>query len=192
MEVDHGPILLDNNIMLSPSSQLVWSQGVVYAHNLIAGQFEVIAHENRETPVLQPHGTQMLSLKDNPSGDVQLYRNIFSGPDCSTRAFDKTELPSKLSGNIYLNGARAAKSDSNCVVISEPVALTLDSLRQVVHYTLPSQVQQLLSPVLSTAGFGKTMISRQDFNNVDGQPIMLDTDFFGRKSDARIPGPIQP
>ena len=37
-EVNHGPMVVDNNIMLSETSILNASQGTAYAHNLINGK----------------------------------------------------------------------------------------------------------------------------------------------------------
>lgn len=144
-EVDHGPIIVDNNIMLSENSQRVWAQGVVYIHNLIAGKFEVWPYEARETPVLKPHSTEILGLKDNPSGDVQLYNNIFKGKDCDLRAFDNTTLPSKLARNTYLDGAIPAKSEKE---------------------GRPAKI--------STAMLGETAITRQRYEQPDGKPILFD------------------
>ena len=49
MEVNHGPSMIDNNIMLSGNSILVNSQGAAYAHNLITGRIRVISGERRLT-----------------------------------------------------------------------------------------------------------------------------------------------
>jgi len=144
-EVDHGPIIVDNNVMLSENSQRVWAQGVVYIHNLIGGKFEIRDFDRRQTPVLKPHGTEMTGLKDNPSGDVQLYNNIFKGKDCDLRAFDSTRLPSKLAGNTYLDGAVPAKSEK------------LGS-----------------SAKITTEMLGETVITRQRYEQPDGKPIVFD------------------
>ena len=41
VEVNHGPFLIENNILLSPLSIRDWSEGGAYVHNLIAGNIEL-------------------------------------------------------------------------------------------------------------------------------------------------------
>ena len=48
MEVNHGPFLIENNIMLSPISVRDWSEGGAFVHNLIAGNIE-LRPQGRET-----------------------------------------------------------------------------------------------------------------------------------------------
>lgn len=40
MEVNYGPYVADNNVMLSSLALHTWSQGGAYAHNLIAGNVQ--------------------------------------------------------------------------------------------------------------------------------------------------------
>ena len=49
-EVNHGPMVVDNNIMLSETSILNASQGTAYAHNLITGKIIIRKVANRFTP----------------------------------------------------------------------------------------------------------------------------------------------
>lgn len=163
-EVDHGPVLVDNNVMLSKNSQRVWSQGVAYVHNLIAGKFEVWPYDDRETPVLKPHGTEIFGLRDNPSGDVQLYNNVFSGKDCNLEEFDNTKYPCRLSGNVYERGAVASR-------LEKPIG----DLK-----------------LTSSAQLGRTVVTRQGFEGPDGKPIVFDRDFYGKKRKGLpVAGPYQ-
>ncbi|PWS32645.1 right-handed parallel beta-helix repeat-containing protein [Pedobacter paludis] len=189
-EVDHGPILLDNNIMLSANSQRIWSQGVAYVHNLIAGKFEVWPYDNRETPLLAPHGTEITGFKDNPSGDVQLYHNIFSGENCITESFGATKLRSKMNGNLYLNGAKKASIDKNGLSLHDPVDIRLNRDSSLVDISFPSLAITLKLQLLNSDFLGKTAITNQSFSSPDGKPIPFDVDFFGKKRTGQIlPGP---
>ncbi len=81
-EVTHGPCLVDNNIMLSPTGFFDWGQGVAMAHNLIAGTFEFRPQNTRYTPYHAPHSTQIVGIMSFPGGDNRYYNNIFAvAPD---------------------------------------------------------------------------------------------------------------
>ena len=77
IEVNHGPFMIDNNIFLSPYSVNNRSQGVVFAHNVFAGAFRIVAHDERLTPYHKAHSTEIIDLHDNPSGDNHFFNNIF-------------------------------------------------------------------------------------------------------------------
>ena len=62
VEVDHGPFLLDNNLLLSMLSLVDNSQGGAYAHNLVAGAVKVLPVDSRQTPFLNPHSTAVRAI----------------------------------------------------------------------------------------------------------------------------------
>jgi hypothetical protein len=117
VEVNHGPFLVDNNIMLSPAGLLVNSQGGAYVHNLIVGDILTWHEELRKTPYHKAHSTEMVALADNPSGDDRVYNNIIVNGEMTT--YDGAKLPVFIDGNVFLNGAKASKHESNPVVAPE-------------------------------------------------------------------------
>jgi hypothetical protein len=63
-EMNHGPMLIDNNILLSNRSVLDASGGGAYVHNLISGTQEIWADLTaRKTPIFQPHSTEIVSTQ---------------------------------------------------------------------------------------------------------------------------------
>ncbi len=88
-EVTHGPCLVDNNIMLSPTGFFDWGQGVAMVHNIIAGTFQFSPQNTRYTPYHAPHSTQIVGIMSFPGGDNRYYNNIFAIAPGSTRE-DKT------------------------------------------------------------------------------------------------------
>ena len=78
VEVNHGPFLIENNILLSGLSIRDWSEGGAFVHNLIAGNIE-LRPQGRLTPYQLPHSTQMAGLKKTMGGDNRYYNNIFYG-----------------------------------------------------------------------------------------------------------------
>ena len=68
-EVNHGPFLVDNNLLLSASSISTQSEGGAFVHNLIAGQLCMWPEPNRFTPYHLPHSTEVAGLSTILSGD---------------------------------------------------------------------------------------------------------------------------
>ena len=77
-EVNHGPMLVDNNIMLSEISILNASQGTAYAHNLITGKIIIRKVSNRYTPYHFSHSTSVKGLMTILTGDDRYYNNILT------------------------------------------------------------------------------------------------------------------
>ncbi|MCR4908794.1 MAG: right-handed parallel beta-helix repeat-containing protein [Lachnospiraceae bacterium] len=87
IEVSHGPTLVDNNLLLSPLSCRISTQGVAFVHNLIAGSFTWVGYgvQNggaylptpRYTPYHMPHSTLVAGFMTILHGDMRFYNNIF-------------------------------------------------------------------------------------------------------------------
>lgn len=87
IEVSHGPTLIDNNLLLSPCSCRISTQGMAFVHNLIAGSFTWVGAgvDNggktlptpRYTPYHMPHRTEVAGFMTILHGDMRFYNNIF-------------------------------------------------------------------------------------------------------------------
>lgn len=87
VEVSHGPTLIDNNMLLSPCSARLSTQGVAFVHNLIAGSLTAVGTGGdngctrfatpRYTPYHVPHRTELAGFMTILHGDVRFYNNIF-------------------------------------------------------------------------------------------------------------------
>ncbi len=92
LEVDHGPMLVSNNVLLSKTSLLMNSSGAAFVHNIFGGKIDVVAYDARLTPYHKPHSTYVVVLHDNPGGDIQFINNLFvNGGDAS--GYSKALLP---------------------------------------------------------------------------------------------------
>lgn len=100
LEVNHGPILVDNNIFLSEQlAQIKLSQGAAFVHNLIAWQIWPTGNvDQRETPYLQPHATAIAGYHDCPYGDVTYLNNVFTREDLSV--YEGCPLPVRIKDNL--------------------------------------------------------------------------------------------
>ncbi|WP_044914082.1 right-handed parallel beta-helix repeat-containing protein [Butyrivibrio sp. WCE2006] len=87
IEVGHGPTLIDNNLLLSPVSITIPSEGIAVIHNLILGSFSLInsgvdsivndQREPRYTPYHIRHRTEVAGFMTILHGDDRIYNNIF-------------------------------------------------------------------------------------------------------------------
>jgi hypothetical protein len=87
VEVGHGPIIIDNNIMLSKVSLRIATQGVALVHNLLLGSFTSVGsgtdmlvkgvNQPRYTPYHIHHRTEVAGFMSILHGDNRIYNNIF-------------------------------------------------------------------------------------------------------------------
>ena len=112
VEVGHGPTLIDNNILLSPCSLRIATEGVAMVHNLICGSFAMVGsgvdseidgkNQPRFTPYHIAHRTEVLGFMTILHGDDRFYNNIF---------IQRTPIPED-----YLEGWDPEKEPTNLEV----------------------------------------------------------------------------
>ena len=196
LEVNHGPITVDNNLFLSTYSLNNRSQGVLFAHNLFAGAFRIVPHDTRMTPYLKPHSTATAQLHDNPCGDNHFYNNIFV-ERCDLSVFDSAKLPNSMEGNIYIRGAIPSMLEVNPLIVDKVTTELLLQQKPDGWFLniLPQDAWEARKrPHVSTDLPGKTIISGMNYLNPDGSRLAVDADYFGKAHDASnpFPGPFRP
>jgi len=195
VEVNHGPFLVDNNILLSRVGVLVNSRGGAYVHNLITGSVRVIHGERRQTPYHKAHSTEVVGLHGNPSGDDRYYNNIFV--NAGLPAYDAAKLPVFMAGNVFLKGAKAAKNEKNPRVNSyfDPKINLIEEKNGFhLHITLDKVwAQAPWRQLVTTKLLGRAKIPNLPYEQPDGSPYRIDIDYFGKKRKATnpFPGPFE-
>lgn len=195
VEVDHGPFMLDNNLLLSRASLLSRSQGGAYVHNLFGGTIQAPAYDGRQTPFLRAHSTQIAGFHDNPRGDDRYYNNLFTHADLSQ--YDDAKLPVWMDGNVFFDGAKPSQYESNPLLIANfDPALRVEQRPDGVVLEIqcdPAWTMERKQTLVTGALLGKAAISGAAYEEPDGTPIRVDTDYFGRKRDSRnpLPGPFE-
>ncbi len=193
-EVNHGPFLVDNNLMLSGHGVLVNSQGGAYVHNLIAGSIPVAHNEGRLTPYHKAHSTEVVGLHPNPSGDDRYYNNIFVNGGLT--AYDEAKLPVFMAGNVFLNGALPSKHERDPIVQPE-VDPGLDRIEKAdgiyLQITLDKAWTQRRRQLVTSDLLGRTDAAGLPYEQADGSGYRINTDYFGRTRDSAnpFPGPIE-
>jgi alpha-N-arabinofuranosidase len=194
IEVNHGPLLVDNNIFLSAYSLNNRSQGVAFVHNLFAGAFRIVPYDQRLTPFFKPHSSEIVKLHDNPCGDNQYYYNIFVSR-CDLSGYDTARLPVHMNDNVFLNGAKPSKHEVKPLVQSERDP-ELKLVKRPDGIYLQMKFDRTLGDhtgaLVTSEMLGKAIIPSVPYEQPDGTPYRIDTDYFGKKrtSENSAPGPF--
>lgn len=207
MEVDHGPFLVDNNLFLSGISLLDVSEGGAYAHNLLTGRIVNRPELNRSTPYLQAHSTAIAGLSKTEGGDNRFYNNILVGGAMSPAGaqtmdgfglsvYDAKEFPLRTGGNVYYSGARPYSKEANPLTLSgiDPKPGIVEEGDSVyLHLALGLAVRKAATARVTTGLLGKARIPSLAYENADGSPLIVDSDYFGKKRDRATPsaGPFE-
>ena len=218
VEVNHGPFLMDNNLFLSPVSLMDWSEGGAYVHNLMAGKIISRPEPRRETPFHPAHSTKIAGLLSIRGGDNRFYNNIFIGGGESSTVttntvkptankpqsdvgyglwvYDNRELPLQTGGNVYLNSAKSYANDSNSLALSNvdtKLKIMEEGGQAFIQFNFGPELKQVSTRPVTTALLNKAKIAVLPYENADGSPLKIDSDYFGkaRSKTKPTPGPFE-
>jgi hypothetical protein len=210
VEVNHGPFLVDNNIMLSGISLMDWSEGGAYVHNLMAGRIVSRPEPNRSTPYHKAHTTALAGLAVTSGGDNRFYNNIFlatageAAPvskDASRTTgfglwvYDHRPFPLETGGNVYFAPARPYANENEPFLASGRPAARIAETGPAVYLVLDLRDGELdrATRLVTTALLGKAKVSALGYENPDGSPLLITHDYLGReRSRTRpFPGPFE-
>lgn len=204
LEVNHGPFLVDNNIFASRRSILEQSQGGAYVHNLIAGDIYRYVEHGRYTPYFLPHSTEVAGLSIIPGGDDRYINNLFatvlpanekdSKRKYGLADYNKTVYPMMVDGNVYYNGALPFEGEKNKVVLPDfKPDVKVEETGDGVYLSLSVQgLDGLQTSRVTTERLGKAKLPRQAYEQPDGSPIDIATDYLGNaRSNQPKPGPLE-
>ena len=198
IEVNHGPLFVYNNIFLSSGTLMNSSQGSAFAHNLIAGTFRHKRQfDARQTPFHKANSTEIAGVHDNPNGDDRFYNNIFIQRGDLTSYDTDATLPVVMEGNVFLNGAKPSKHETQPLVKPDfDPALKL--VEKEDGFYLSGRLDRACGTeqprkLVTTELLGKARIPNVPFVNADGSDIKITSDYFGTKRNPAnpFPGPFE-
>lgn len=180
VEVNHGPYLVDNNVFLSSEFLRNWSEGGAFVHNLMTGSFLLRPELRRETPYHKPHSTEVAGLSSIAGGDDRLFNNLLPA-DTGVTSYLSTALPSLVAGNAWLGSAGELKP------LARPDGVYLEVTLDKAWTAKSSR------PLVTTELLGKARIPNLPFEQPDGAPYRIDTDYFSnpRNPENPFPGPFE-
>jgi hypothetical protein len=214
LEVDHGPFLIDNNVLLSPCSIRDLSEGGAYVHNLIAGEIDCSPELSRSTPYHPAHSTALAGLVNIQGGDDRFYNNIFAPAAASTGSaqsesrepaltarfglwrYDTSGFPIETGGNVYCGTARPYVKEVDPLVLREvdPQPAVVEKGGYIyLNLTLDRAIRRHTTSLVTTARLGKARVPGLAYENPDGSPLKVDSDYFGRPRSMSTPaaGPFE-
>jgi hypothetical protein len=201
-EVDHGPYLIDNNLFASARNVNDVSQGGAYVHNLFTGHFLVLPEKTRYTPYHLPHSTDIAGLSIIQSGDDRFYNNLFlpvrpdekQEPPLGLVAYSHTKYPSFADGNVYYNKAQPFEQEANRVALPDfDPQFGIEEIGKEVYVSFVLQgLSGLATERVTTERLGKAKLPKQAYEQPDGTPIVIDTDYGGyARAQHPAPGPFE-
>jgi alpha-N-arabinofuranosidase len=204
VEVDHGPFLVDNNLLLSGTSLLDMSEGGAYAHNLFTGKIVTRPELSRSTPYHQKHSTAIAGLVNIKGGNDRFYNNIFVGNGGEGKAdsgfglwvYDQSAAPLQTGGNVFYNGARPYLREKHFLVQTDcnpSVGITEEAAGTYLHLRLGAGPENTWPSLVTTKLLGKARIPDLPYENADGSPVKLSKDYFSknRNQSSLSVGPFE-
>jgi hypothetical protein len=191
LEMNHGPILVDNNILMGGGIASM-SEGNVIAHNLfIDCPFAFSPALGRWSAHHKPHTHLMVGeMREGIPRNDRWYGNLFvrCGLD-KLKAFEACISDN----NVYLAGAKKSSWGDRSSVESlfAPVITRTESDHGVkIEFTLNQDAVDATSPWVSAKMIGILDPSEQSIEDRYGNPIGVDRDIRGQKRLKPIPGPL--
>ena len=203
IEVNHGPMIIDNNILLSENGILNASQGTAFINNLIAGNVQMRAASNRFTHYHFPHSTEVLGMMTVILGDDRYYNNIFAANNDTLNKsqfyglnayndfpsatyqwkspgglnnYNKQKFPVFIDGNLYVNKALPSTIETNFLenrTLNPAISLTKEGDDYYLNMTVDESFKRVKTQLVTTALLGAAFQSETPFENRDGSPITI-------------------
>ncbi len=211
VEVNHGPFLVDNNLILSNCVAILdGSAGGAYVHNLIKGKI-VIVQQNRETPWHQPHSTQVFGRVITRNGDNRYYNNIFTSVDDkvtnqmqnpwwkSRGSFGlgtyEGYYPMYVDNNVYYKQATVFPGEENFYNEHEfdpEIKIEERGEEVFLHINLDPSLDKADAKMITSEILGRAKIPDLPFETAEGIPVSIGMDYFNknRKEDPTT-GPFE-
>jgi alpha-N-arabinofuranosidase len=190
LEMNHGPILVDNNILIGQPTRSN-SEATVFAHNLFVDCGYVYSPDtNRRSQYYKPHTTKGVGRKTGTAQDDKWFNNIFI-----RQGLDKVKTASGYVSdyNVFLEGAKASTfGDENS--ITHPhitnIAVKDHSHAATVTFSINDAPFRVRGPLVNADLVGIFPTVGQTIEDRYGNPLKVDKDINGWKFSRLIPGPL--
>ena len=190
LEMNHGPILVDNNILIGQSIRSN-SEATVFAHNLFVDcGYDYSPDTGRRSQYFMPHTTIGAGRKTGTAQDDKWFNNIFV-----RRGLDRVKTASGYASdyNVFLEGAKKASfGEKNSVVDPYVMGLTVKDHPRgaTITFSMNEAPFRVKGPLVDGELVGTFPTVGQTIEDRYGNPIKVDTDINGRKLTQPIAGPL--
>jgi hypothetical protein len=190
LEMDHGPILVDNNVLVGQGVRSN-SEGSVFAHNLLVDcKFDMVSDTGRSSQYYQPHTRKVVARKHGIPSDDKWFNNIFV-----RRGLEGVKPAAGYASdyNVFLEGAKKSSfGDEHSLVDPRAAEFSREDspLGVSMRVRVNEDVFGLKGPWVDSALVGVLPTVEQTIEDACGRPIRVDTDLLGQKRAAPVPGPL--
>ena len=190
LEMDHGPTLVDGNILIGQPVRSN-SEATVFAHNLFVDcGYDYHPDVKRRSQYFHPHTTLVAGRKSGTAQDDKWFHNVFVRKGLNA-VKDATGYQSDY--NLFLAGARPSSfGDRHSLVDSQDVHLSVveESLGASVRFLWKEAFQAVQGPRVDATLVGVFPTVGQKIEDRHGDPITVDTDFLGHRFSNPVAGPL--
>jgi alpha-N-arabinofuranosidase len=112
-------------------------------------------------------------------------------------AFNTSKWECFESGNVFVNGAAPSKWAKDSVMVNDKnfeCDLSEKDGEWFLKLSTNAEMQKnKTQKLISTSMLGLAKVPQLPYENVDGSPLQIDTDYFGKKRNSKtpFPGPIE-
>jgi hypothetical protein len=190
LEMNHGPILVDNNILVGQSIRSN-SEATVFAHNLFVDCGYVYSPDiKRRSQFYEPHTTKVVGRKTGTAQDDKWYNNIFI-----RHGLDRVKNASGYVSNynVFLEGAeKSSFGDENSIVDSYVTDFSIKDHQRgaTITFSINDAPFHMNGPQVNADLVGVFPTVGQTIEDRYGHPIKVDTDINGRKYSQPVAGPL--
>lgn len=189
LEMDHGPTLVDNNVLIGQPVRSN-SEATVFAHNLFVGcGYDYSPDTERRSEYYTPHTTKIVGRKTGTAQDDRWFNNLFV-----RQGLDRVKTASGYASdyNVFLEGAQKSTfGDEHSLVVPDATGLTIkDEPRgATLTFSVNEAPFQVKGPLVDAKLVGVFLTVGQTIEDRGGKPIEVNTDINGKEFTRPIPGP---
>ena len=190
LEMDHGPSLIDNNVVVGQPVRSN-SEATVFAHNLFVDcGYEYSPDVGRRSEYYAPHTSKVAGRKTGTAQDDRWFNNLFV-----RQGLERVKAaPGYASDyNVFLEGAQKSSfGDEHSVVDPHVTGFAIESHAQgaSITFTVNDAPLGLKGPLVNSQLVGVFSTVGQTLEDRYGKPIAVDTDVNGRSFSPVVPGPL--
>jgi hypothetical protein len=195
MERDHGPSLIDNNIIIGQGFKAT-SESNIYAHNLCVDCAYHSSIEPRVRPkYYTPHTIIVAGQTVCDAQNDKWFNNIFVGKGLEELKAAEGSKPAYTSDyNVFLEGAKKGFWRGDEHSVTDPFVANVtkqDSpLGVQITFSVNDAPFKVKAPLVDAALVGVYPLVKQTIEDRYGKPITVNSDINRRKFDQPMPGPL--
>ncbi|HEV8245693.1 MAG TPA: right-handed parallel beta-helix repeat-containing protein, partial [Polyangiaceae bacterium] len=194
VEADHGPILIDNNIVIGGGDSWNASENLVSVHNLYVDHAWTFSSGDGRTPGYNvPHTSNSAGTATINSSDDRHLNNIYINK--GTSAVPQQSGYQCDYNVLWGGGGKTSWGDTHSIANGFSAAFAYVSQADGVDISFNADTAptDVAAPLITRDLIGINKLTMQGIENHDGSPITIDTDMIGATRDATHPtaGPFE-